>query len=66
MPSSHEVHQVNLWKKPNVKKCFGQKVETKDLQGADDAQINIFGSKSKKPNTKVMKCFNCGGNGHGA
>ena len=53
-----------LAKKPNMKKHFGRRVEIEEPQGADNIQINIFGSK--KPNAKAMKCFNCRGSGHGA
>ena len=49
--------------KSNVKKQFGRKVDTKDPEGEDNAQINIF--RPKKPNTKTIKCFNCGESGHG-
>ena len=45
--------------KPNAKKHFGRRAEIEDPQGADEAQINAF--SPKKPNTKVMKCFNYGG-----
>ena len=50
--------------KPNAKKHFSKKAEVEDLQGVDNIQINMF--RSKKPNAKGMKCFNCGENGHGA
>lgn len=51
-------------KKSNAKKCFGRKAEVKDPQEADEVQINMFGSR--KPNAKLMKCFNYSTNGHGA
>ena len=49
--------------KPNTKKHFSRKVEMEASQGVDDIQINIF--ESKKPNAKVIKCFNCDGSRHG-
>ena len=51
--------------KSNAKKYFGQQMETKDPQEADNAQINAFTSESKKPNVKGMKCFNCEDSRHG-
>ena len=50
--------------KPNAKKHFSRRVEIEDPQGADEAQINAFGSK--KLDAKVMKCFNYSRSGHRA